>query len=317
METFYETAMKLKNHKKILSALTLVSTPHEASNLLITNNFALGATSVLLSFLPDTPVELVGYIPFGIFIALIGRKIEKKSAIYTDEYFTALEEYKKYISDLSEIFRSQNINDPVSISYIYSHLFACSLLSCESFQQEKESFVPKKEKYPELLGTKVIDGMGLSRYSSSLLCDLLNSLGHNSCVLCLEPKEKQNEENTVIGIIENNKKFAYDPINADLLYTNKSATAYIVSNSVGTKEPIEYTILTDESYNLNKSRMKNFIKFKTAQPEKDELIIPKRETTSAIASLAVTLEMANFNKQHKEQMQKIKTLSNTLYPNRK
>lgn len=317
METFYETAMKLKNHKKILSALTLVSTPHEASNLLITNNFALGATSVLLSFLPDTPVELVGYIPFGIFIALIGKKIEKKSAIYTDEYFAALEEYKKYISDLSEIFRSQNINDPVSISYIYSHLFACSLLSCESLQQEKESFVPKKEKYPELLGTKVIDSSALSRATSSMLCDLLNSLGHNSCVLCLEPKGKENEENTVIGIIENNKKFAYDPINADLLYTNKSATAYIVSNSVGTKEPIEYTILTDESYNLNKSRMKNFIKFKTAQPEKDELIIPKRETTSAIASLAVTLEMANFNKQHKEQMQKIKTLSNTLYPNRK
>lgn len=317
MEKFYETAMKLKEHKKILSALTVISTPHEAANLLITNNVAIGVTSILRDLLPDTPVELIGYIPFGIFLAAVGKRIEKNSLIYTDEYFTALEEYKSYITDLAEIFKSQNINDPVSISYIFSNICACSLLSCETFENEKTTYFPKKEKYPELLGTKVIDSSGFGRYTASLLCDLLNSLDHNSCVLCLEPKGKTNEENTVVGIIENNKKFAYDPTNADLLYTNKSATAYIVSDSIGTKEPIEYTILTDESYNLNKSRMKNFIKYKTAKPERDELIIAKREITSAIATLAVTLEMTKFNKEHKEQMQKIKTLSNNLYPNRK
>lgn len=317
MEKFYKTAMKLKNHKKVLSALTLVSTPHELANLLITNNVAIGATSLLNTILTDNPAELVSYLPFGFFIALIGRKIENNSSIYTDEYFEIFEEYKNYISDLSEIFKSQNINDPISISYIFSNICSCCLLSCENIQDDPNVLFPQKEKYPELLGTKVIDNSGYGRYTSSLLCDLLNTLGHTSCILCLEQKEQQDKKNIAVGIIDKNKKFAYDPTNANLLYTNKSATAYIVSDSREKEKPIEYTILTDESYNLNKSRMENFIKFKFAQPEKDELIIAPREITSAIATLAVTLEMSKFNKDHKKQMQKIKTLSNTLYPNRK
>lgn len=232
----------------------------------------------------------------------------------TDEYKELVKAYNEYILGIANILENDDMSTYCKL-HVFSELLSKSVLSVS--EQYKGAEYSKDSIYlNELTGARVIQGTGVCRHVSVLLNDVLNISGQTSCVLTVSTKDdlisRIKGDHAVVGIVEDNKKYAFDPLrNAIYTHNNEIEDSKQLDNIF---MPDDHLYLTDMSFIFNENNLDNLSKFDEVQFKQfteNDLEIDINEILRMTDTFVKGL---TFKYNNKELYEKLSGLEDTIFP---
>ncbi len=316
-------------YKLFLCSLTLAST----SNL----NFFDFPKPIIYAIIGKTFLDLgIESFPKGLYEHEIQQLI-----LETEQYAECSEQYKQYVKNIAEFYKSLNKKSALEISTFFDENLKFGLFNEDLSPQTYKTFNYSKDVYIDRIsGSTVMTGTSICRHNAPFLTDILTASRIKACNLPVEfhdsleslheldnPKEHLKEldaNHMLTGIIENNENFAYDPTNHVAGFLNDSK---IINNISGNHLIAAYQNSEDafaflidyekdnifESYNFSSNlSIKEFKDYKPKRIDKCYLKYLKME--AQIEMILRKKELRDFHQENKKTIQKIKHLNETLAP---
>lgn len=122
-----------------------------------------------------------------------------------DEYLKIRELYKKYVSNIAAYIKRMNITDPIEVGMFFTIMLSSGVFSSDRRYNYKKEKNCEDIFYPQILGAKILTGIGVCRNSSALLNDIYNELGYESMDISVSTKKYLKSSNHAVVMVKNDK----------------------------------------------------------------------------------------------------------------
>ena len=182
----------------------------------------------------------------------------------TIEYDRTQNLYNEFLIQLVKFLKLLDINDSLDYILYIKKLIDSGIVSCNGVLEYNDNIFDSKT-VPELMGARVVSGIGVCRHTSAFINDLLLRLNFCSTVLGVEIFTKDPRlykykifkefDHAVVGIIDSDGKYIYD-------YTNDfyGVSSFKYYNTDKYDERISYILnsIKDIFYYFEKTNIFNY-----------------------------------------------------------
>lgn len=236
--------------------------------------------------------------------------------------------YNEYIQDVAKFIKEKNLTSAKEI-VIYLQFLIDGGVFAENHNHAYKIFNNENDYLAEICGARVTTGTSVCRHTSSFFVDVLTALDYTAAnisvrIIAEDPikymkKGKVTYNHSVVGIVENNERYTYDPTNATFSTISKNIASRekklnCINEVVGEDTPY-YIIMNPNMNTLNfnrKNECTSIKSCKTATITKEEVSFIRNKIFKLAKSTLI--DQYIFHQNHETIRAKIATLYKKLEP---